>query len=82
MLLDLTLCDLEGQSLNVKTRTGQSLASSHHKIWSNIGKYSWMTFIFGKRLPLVIIHPGESFQYNMPFRSTYKKKCKKLYSVQ
>ncbi len=45
MLLDLTLSDLEGQSI------GYILAPILHKIGSSSGKFSWMTFIFEIGLP-------------------------------
>ncbi len=45
---------------------------------NRVGKYALMTFIFGKGLPEVIIHPGESIQFNIPLCLTYSDK---LYSV-
>ncbi len=64
-----------------KTRIGQILAPSLHKIRSsNLGKYSWMTFILEKDFHSLSYTMGK-FRYNMPFHLTYKKKCEKLYSV-
>ena len=69
VLLDLTLSDLEGQNpyrLHFSTQPSQ--------IESSNGKYSWMSFIFGKGVLYVIIHAGVDFQCNVPFRSTLRKK--------
>ncbi len=50
VLLDLTVSCLEDQN-SFPCKYGYILAPSLHKIGSSGGKYSWMTFIFGKGLP-------------------------------
>ena len=60
-------------------RQNQILAPSLHKIGSlSIGKYSWMTFVFGKTSLGYHIRWGK-FRYNLPFRLTSEEKCEKLF---